>query len=214
MISCRRTGNGLPEVLCEVSLAAREISPTGRLTDRFAPHCTGQVVLDGGQVRAGKDFPDFPVRPDELQTRPMDSQTMREWYRNHSGLKGRYRVIELLEGAGPGVIRGRTTYRQIDDFATLSGTQYQYSPYLFEALLQLTGFYCVAMKIPEKRSMIPMEIGEMRFFRKCREGEQLSLEARLQTQDDQGLTWNARGLDGHGHTIMQVSNMRMHWVAD
>ena len=35
-ISCRRITNGLPEVLCEVSLAAQEISPVGRLTDRFS----------------------------------------------------------------------------------------------------------------------------------------------------------------------------------
>ncbi len=50
-ISCRRAGNGLREVLCEVSLATQEISPTGRLTDRFTPHCTGQVILDGGWRR-------------------------------------------------------------------------------------------------------------------------------------------------------------------
>ena len=47
-ISCRRAGNGLREVLCEVSLATQEISPAGRLTDRFTPHCKGQVILDGG----------------------------------------------------------------------------------------------------------------------------------------------------------------------
>ena len=53
-ISCRRAGGGLPEVLCEVSLAAQEISPTGRLTDRFTPHCKGQVILDGGEGYLGR----------------------------------------------------------------------------------------------------------------------------------------------------------------
>ena len=72
-ISCRRVTSGLPEVLCEVSLAAQEISPAGRLTDRFTPHCEGQVILAGGD--GGGDFPenafaDFPVRADELQTGP------------------------------------------------------------------------------------------------------------------------------------------------
>jgi hypothetical protein len=80
--------------------------------------------------------------------------------------------------------------------------------------LQLTGFYCVAMNIPEQRSMIPIEIGEMRFCRKCRVGEQITLEARMRAQNEQGLTWDARGLDDQGLTIMQVSNMRMHWVSD
>jgi hypothetical protein len=123
-------------------------------------------------------------------------------------------VLESLDGAGPGVVRGRTIYRQTDDFANLPGAQYQYSPYLFEALLQLAGFYGVAMEMPEQRSMIPMEIGEMRFSRKCREGERITLEARMRAQNEQGLTWDARGLDEQGRTIMQVANMRMQWVSD
>ena len=118
-ISCRRVGNGLREVLCEVSLATQEISPTGRLTDRFTPHCQGQVILDGGGGYLGEGFPDFPVRLDELRTRPMDHKKMLEWYKDRSGLKGRYRVMEFLDGAGPGVVRGRTTYRETSDFANL-----------------------------------------------------------------------------------------------
>ncbi|MDW7772705.1 MAG: SDR family NAD(P)-dependent oxidoreductase [Desulfobulbaceae bacterium] len=216
-ISCRRVTTVLPEVLCEGTLAAREISPAGRLTDRFTPHCEGQVILaggDGGEECPGEIFPDFPVRLDELRTGPIENEKVLEWYRERSGLAGRYRVLEFLDGAGPGVIRGQTVYRQTDDFANLPGAQYQYSPYLFEALLQLAGFYCVAMKMPEQRSMIPMEIGEMRFCRKCREGERITLEARMRAQNEQGLTWDARGLDEQGRTIMQVANMRMQWVSD
>ena len=54
-ISCRRAGNGLREVWCEVSLATQEISPAGRLTDRFTPHFKGQVILDGGGGGDGGD---------------------------------------------------------------------------------------------------------------------------------------------------------------
>jgi malonyl CoA-acyl carrier protein transacylase len=216
-ISCHRVGTGLREVLCEVSLATQEISPAGRLTDRFTPHCEGQVILDGGdggRGYLGEGFPDFPVRLDELRTQPMDRKKMLKWYRDHSGLEGRYRVLEFLDGAGPGLVRGRTTYRQTGDFANLPNAQYQYSPYLFEAILQLTGLYCVAMKMTEQRSMIPMKIGEMRFCRKCRVGERITLEARMRAQNEQGLDWDARGLDDQGCTIMQVSNLRMHWVSD
>ena len=53
-ISCRRV-DALPgEAMCEVSLSAQEMSPTGRLTDRFTPHYTGQVILDGGQGNLGE----------------------------------------------------------------------------------------------------------------------------------------------------------------
>ena len=216
-ISCRRVDTVLPEVSCAVTLEAREISPAGRLTDRFTPHCEGQVILaggDGGGECPGEWFADFPVRLDELRTGPMDQKEVLQWYKDRSGLAGRYRVLEYLDGAGPGVVRGQTTYRQTDDFANLPNAQYQYSPYLFEALLQLTGFYGVAMKMPEQRHMIPMEIGEMRFCRKCRVGERITLEARMRAQNEQGFSWDARGLDEQGRTIMQVSNMQMHWVAD
>jgi 3-hydroxymyristoyl/3-hydroxydecanoyl-(acyl carrier protein) dehydratase len=213
-ISCRRAGKGLREIVCEVSLEAPEISPSGRLTDRFTPHCTGQVILDGGGGDPGEGLPDFPVRLDELQTRPMDHEKVLAWYNDRSGLEGRYRVMEYLDGAGPGVVRGRTTYRETRDFAHLHTARYQYSPYLFEALLQLVGFHTAATDPSERRSMIPLEIGEMRFSRTCRAGEQIILEARMRSQDDEGLSWDARGVDDQGITIMQVIGMRMHWVSD
>jgi hypothetical protein len=62
--------------------------------------------------------------------------------------------------------------------------------------------------------MIPLEIGEMMFLRKCRAREQITLEARLRAQDDDGLTWDARGLDDQGSAIMEVNNMRMQWFSD
>ena len=213
-ISCRRVGAGLPEILCEVSLAAQEISPTGRLTDRFTLHCKGQVILDGGGGYPGNGFADFPVRLDELRTRPLEQKKVLKWYKKRSGLKDRYRVIEFLDGAGPGVVRGRTIHRETSDFANLRNARYQYSPYLFEALMQLVNFYIVLTDPSERRSMIPMEIGEVRFFRKCLVGEPITLEARMRTRDEEGLAWDARGLDDQGRTIMQVSGMRMHWVSD
>jgi 3-hydroxymyristoyl/3-hydroxydecanoyl-(acyl carrier protein) dehydratase len=208
---------GLREVLCEVSLATQEISPAGRLADRFTPSCEGQVILDGGDGGGGflvEGFPDFPVRLDELRTGPMNHKKVLKWYKKRSGLEGRYRVMEFLDGAGPGVVRGGTTYPETSDFANMRNARYQYSPYLFEALLQLVGFYIAATDPSERRSMIPMEIGEMRFLRKCRVGEQITLEARMRAQDDEGLSWDARGIDDQGRTIMQICGIRMHWVSD
>ena len=213
-ISCRRVGNGLREVLCEVSLAIQEISPAGRLIDRFTPHCKGQVILDGGRGTLGEGLPDFPVRLDELQTRPMDHKKVLKWYKDRSDLTDRYRVMEFLDGAGPGVVRGGTTYRETNDFANLRNAWYQFSPCLFEALLQLVGFHIAAMDPSERRSMIPVEIGEMRFLRKCLAGEQITLEARIRAQDNEGLAWDARGIDDQDRTIMQIYGLRMHWVSD
>jgi malonyl CoA-acyl carrier protein transacylase len=212
-ISCHRVDNGLSEVACEAVLAAPEITPAGRLTDRFIPHYKGQVILDGAADQPCEGFGDFPVRPDELRSGPMNGDQVLRWYTERSGLTGRYRVLESLDGAGPGAVRGRTSYRETTDFAHLGATRYQYPVYLFEALLQLAGFYFAATDPAERRSMIPLEVGEMRFTRQCRAGEPILLEARLRLKDNEGLTWDARGVDAAGNAIMQIHNLRMQWVS-
>jgi malonyl CoA-acyl carrier protein transacylase len=213
-ISCRRVDALPPEAMCEVSLSAQEMSPTGRLIDRFTPHYTGQVILDGGQGNLGDGFSDFPIRPDELKTPPMDHNKVLQWYADFSGFEGRYRVIDFLDGADTGVVRGQTIYRNTSDFAHLQNAQYQYSPYLFEALMQLVGFYRVVMAPTQQQAIIPVEVGEMRFLRKCREGEQITLEARMRLEDEKGFVWDARGIDNQGRTIMQVYGMRMQKVSE
>jgi len=213
-ISCRRAGAELRQVVCDVSLSVQDISPTGRVTDRFTPHCTGQVLLDGGAGDLGEGFQDFPVRPDELRTHSVDHKKILKWYKNSTGLDGRYRVLEVIDGTGPGTVRGSTIYRETSDFAHLPSTRYQYSPYLFEALMQLVGFYMVTVDPSERRPVLPIEIGEMQFVRQCRAGERITLEARLRARDKASLVWDARGLDDLGRTIMQIRAMRMQWVSE
>jgi hypothetical protein len=212
-ISCQRVAAGPREVVCEASLSVQEISPMGRLVDRFIPHCTGQVVLGGGRGELAEWFQDFPVRPDELRTQPVNHEEVLKWYEDRTGLEGRYRVLEVIDGAGPGQIRGRTIYRETRDFAHLHAARYQYPPYLFEALMQLAGFHMLAIDPQDRRLMLPTEIGEMQFLRQCRPGEEITLEARLRVQDEESLAWDARALDDQGRTIMQVRTMRMHWVS-
>jgi len=213
-ISCRRAGAELRQVVCDLSLSVQEISPTGRVSDRFIPHCTGQVLLDGGAGYLGDGFQCFSVRPDELRTRPTDHKKVVKWYMNHTGLDGRYRVLEVIDGTGPGMVRGSTIYRETSDFAHFPSTRYQYSPYLFEALMQLVGFYMVTTDPSERRPVLPVEIGEMQYVRQCRAGERIALEARLLARDKASLVWDARGLDDLGRTIMQIRAMRMQWVSE
>jgi len=144
----------------------------------------------------------------------MDHHKVLQWYADGSGFGSRYCVIDVLDGAGPGVVRGQTTYRQMSDFAHLQNAQYQYSPYLFEALMQLVGFHEAATAPTQRQALVPVEVGEMRFLRKCREGEQITLEARMRMEDEKGFVWDARGIDDHGRTIMQVYGMRMQRVSE
>jgi hypothetical protein len=211
-VSCRRVSASSGEVICEVSLASREISPSGRIMERMQANYKALVLLDGTDRFKAYDLPGFPLKLDELDSRPMDRHEVVQWYQDRTDLRGRYRVIEDLNGTSPEAIRGRMTYREIRDFADRQ-TRYQYSPYLLEALMQVVNFYIIMRDPSEKRSMIPYRIGEMQFSRKCIDGEEITIEARMQDQNEAGISWNARALDEHGRVVMQTKNIMMRWFS-
>lgn len=79
--------------------------------------------------------------------------------------------------------------------------------------MQLTAFHMVTINLQNRRSLMPTEVGEMRFLRQCRPDEKITLEARLRVQDEKSVVWDARGIDDQGRTIMQVRALRLHWVS-
>jgi hypothetical protein len=144
------------------------------------------------------------VRPDEVM----------DWYEKRCGLRGRYLVIEALDGSGPGIVRGRMPYRKSQDFARLEEAQYQYSPYLLEAMMHLVNFYVSDRDREEKRLLVPAGIRELRFTRLCRPDEKVVLEARLQAAHAEGMLWDARGLDEEGKTLMEAEGLDMKWTSE
>lgn len=212
-ITCRRVQESNGEVVCEVVLATKEISPAGRVMERTNANYSALVILGGGTVNFPDDMPGFPVTPEELDSRPMHHDEVLEWYQNRTDLQGRYRVLQNLDGTSPGAVRGLTIYRESVDFAPNQKAQYEYSPYLLEALMQVVNFY-IAMRDPnQQKSMIPYKIGEILFSRKCSDGENILLEARMKEQDDEGITWEARGLDAEGRVVMLAKDIVMRWFS-
>ena len=212
-ISCRRIQESAGQVICEVSLASREISPSGRAMQRMQANYKARVLLYGPGLFRVEDLPGFPVTLDELDSRAMDGAEVEQWYLDRTDLRGRYRVIEDLDGTADGAIRGRMIYRKSPDFADLRQTRYQYSPYLLEALMQVVNFYIVMRDPAQERSMIPYRIGEVTFSRKCIDGEELTLEARMRDQNEEGIRWNARAVDDQGNVVMQAKNLMMRWFS-
>jgi hypothetical protein len=137
-----------------------------------------------------------------------------DYYHRRTSMQGRYRVMEHLEGTGPGCIRGVMVYQETFDFPRKSPNRYHYSPYLLEGLLHVVNFYVAMRDEAEERHMIPAGLEELRFSRPCRPGERLSLEARLLQEDPQGFTWAARALDESGEVIMQAQGLRVVWFAE
>jgi hypothetical protein len=214
-VHCKTLSRNADELVCDAFLATKEMSPTGRALDRLNLKYRA-LVLMGAVSPPDNDPPDFPVAMEELDTRHMGRPEVVKWYQDRSDLLNRYRVLAELDGTGPGAIRGRTIYRchAGDDFKPPRRANYQFSPYLLEALLQLVGFYVVMRDEAEQRSMIPVGIGEAIFRRKCVDGEEVYIEARMRRQDQEGLTWDARALGRDDEVIMTLRDLRMSWFSN
>jgi hypothetical protein len=139
----------------------------------------------------------------------MEHGEIEELYEKSTGLRGRYRVLEKIQGSGPGIMKGTTIYRQGEDMAGLGRTIYLYPPYLLEALMHLFAFYPDLRREEGGWNLIPAGLEELRFTRPAKDGERFSLEARLRSRDKQGFTWDARSLDENGTSVLQVLSMRM-----
>ncbi len=209
-IHCRTLSWKTNEVVCEVSLSAKGISPSGRPVERMNLGYKALVLL-GAMSQASDDLADFPVKMEELDTRAIDHEEVIRLYEERSDMKNRYRVIETLDGSAPRAIRGRMVYRAGIDFKSPRETNYQYSPYLLEALLQMVNFHIIMRDQAEQRSVIPLRIGQMLFWRRCVDGEEVTIETRMREQNDDGITWDAQALDRNGGVLMTVKQLRMGW---
>jgi NAD(P)-dependent dehydrogenase (short-subunit alcohol dehydrogenase family) len=207
-IICRRQEDKGQEVLCDVQLTSADISPSGRILDRWSTNYQGQVIM-GPRTTELPPWPEFTLGTQDLDTRPMEPHEIQDSYEKRTGLRGRYRVLEGIHGTGPGVVKGDMVYREQEDIAGLDRVRYQYSPYLLEALMHLFAFYFAIRQEEGSGNLIPAGMEEMRFIRSATAGERYTLEARLRSQDDQGVTWDARAVDEGGTAIMQVLSMRM-----
>jgi len=211
-IRCTRVVSKGSETVCEATLETREISPTGRLMDRMNSNYRALIAL--GRPRVLDRFPeDFPILPEKLETRPMDNNEVLRKYAEKTHMQGRYRVIESLDGTSQGLIRGHMVYRDTNDFSGSIQTKYQYCPYLLEALMQLVNFYILMRDTHEDRTLIPYGIGEVRFSRKCLDGERIKIEGRMRKQDQEGITWTSRAVDLSGSVIMVVKDLKMRWFS-
>lgn len=213
VIQCKRIDFEGPEIVCEASLETREISPTGRLMDRLSTNYRAHVLLGRRTRSLDAMLQDFPVLPERLETRPIDNEEVNRKYSEKTHMRGRYRVIEALDGTSPALIGGHIIYRQSQDFSHFSQSRYQYSPYLLEALIQLANFYILMRDSRENRHLIPYAIGEMRFSRHCKDGERIRIEGRMLEQDQEGITWDSRALDDSGSLVMVVKDLRMRWFS-
>ncbi|MGC8659215.1 MAG: SDR family NAD(P)-dependent oxidoreductase [Desulfomonilaceae bacterium] len=198
-------------VICDAVLFQSK-NGDAKLLEKNHPNFKGQVVLSGRPLQPPASFAGFPVLQEELDTRPMEHQEVLNWYSDRSDLKGRYRVMERLDGTGPDCIKGEFIYKQSEDFSKPLKTRYQFSPYLFEAFMHLVNFYLAMRDDSEKRILIPFGINQLECFRKITHGEKLVVQARKRGSDEKGVTWDALGFDENGAPVMYAKDIMMRWI--
>jgi hypothetical protein len=206
-VEARRLGLDAGRMITRVTLSAARVSPTGRDLGSWIPCFEGEV-LQGAPVRPGKGVPAVSVA--ELDRRPMAPEEVRAWYDRRTALGPRYRVIERMEGSGPGRVAGRLVYPEGREFAD-GPVPLRYSAYLLEALMHLASFYVIMRDEEEARHLIPRGMEEVAFGRICTPGERIRLEGRLRVENTEGFLWDARAAAEEGETLMTVSGLKMNW---
>ncbi len=212
-ILCRSLGVIDGDITCDISLMSQGISPSGRFLDHRVVKSKGKVVM-GLTAAPAVGENDLNVEKDELTSPAIHSEKARDQYQQHTTLQGRYRVLDQIDGTGPGIIRGSMVYREHIDFAGLEKPQYSYSPYLLEALVHMVAFYHKIIKPDTELNILPVGFKEMRFIRPCRPQERIILMGRMRSQDEKGQVWDAQAKDETGAILMQVRGIYLQWLAN
>jgi acyl transferase domain-containing protein/NAD(P)H-dependent flavin oxidoreductase YrpB (nitropropane dioxygenase family)/NAD(P)-dependent dehydrogenase (short-subunit alcohol dehydrogenase family)/acyl carrier protein len=210
-IVCRVLRGCGNEVVCELFLKSSDDSTPVHAHPSYSLRHQAKILL-GRRDEFSAEMPvGFPIRAEEINSRPLKRNEILEKYQQRTDMRGRYRLMQEFEGTGDGLIRGRFIYRQTDDFNGLKNTTYQFSPYTLEAMMQAVNFYVIMRNESESRSMIPRRIGELHYLRNSTEGEIITVEARMIRTDDSGIIWNARAVDADGRILMVAKEMEMSW---
>ncbi len=210
-ILVRKVSESLSETICETILFVEreEVVKNG---EKPPTNFMAQIALASRMPQPADHFKGFPIKKDELDTRPMEHEEVEAWYADRSDLKGRYRVMDRISGTGPDCVIGECIYKQLEDFSKPLLTKYQFSPYLFEAFMHAINFYLAMREDKEKRILIPFGIDELQWFRKVDHGEKIIVQARRKSGDEKGVTWDALGTDRNGMVVMHAKGVAMRWI--
>ncbi len=195
-----------PETVLEACLESRDVSPKGRLLDRWSVHFRGRVLL-AARPAALRPWPDF-TPPGADGQGALSPQEVEAIYEQQTRQTGRYRVIHRVNRADPAHVAGTMYYRLSRDVRGFAGN-FLTSPYLLEALMQGPFMHEVLLRPGQGISRLPAGVGSVRFGRPCRDGEEIALQARLRAEDGDAQTWDACGLALDGEILMQVQGLVM-----
>jgi NAD(P)-dependent dehydrogenase (short-subunit alcohol dehydrogenase family) len=192
------------------TLEAREVSPTGRPLDSWTTCYTGRVRLGRRDLLAPMEYLTFDR--DNFDTGELSRERLEKLYAEKTGQSGRYRIVDLIQGTGPGRIGGRVVYPSGADFAGVSPGSTVYPFYLLEAMMHLSVFHDEVRAGGNAHVPLPVRIDEIRLGRSCLPGQVALVRAVRSHVDDRGATWDAQAVDEQGGVLLQALGITLVWT--
>ncbi len=211
-IRCRLVSTAGPEKICEIILSSQDLGTDGQITENWISNFRGEVIMGSCRVTQ-QTKQTFSLDADSLDKPVYRCAEIQNWYQKYSNLQGRYRVLESIDGIWQGLSRGSMIYRNSVDFRGLDGVDYQYSPYLLEAMMHLVAATERHWDQEDTRRIIPAGISELSFSRNCRDGERIVLEACRKSTSENGQSWDLLATDEAGVVLMQARGLEMIYLA-
>ena len=209
---CTQMETRAEKVVCELSLQARQIAPGGRDLDRMEEICAGRLLLQS-HFPSPESFPAFPISASEATLPSVDAKTLLELY-NHTGLQGRYRVLQQISLLAPDLASALARIPTLPDFADGPLQKYQFEPYALESIFQLIAFQTSLLQLPSEEAnvLIPYAVDEILLDRRCAPGDELPVQARRRSRNEQGTVWDALVLDLDGNAVLSATGVNLRWV--
>jgi hypothetical protein len=170
-----------------------------------------------GRVRLGRRDLLAPIEHlafdrDSFDTGELSRGLLEKLYAEKTGQSGRYRIVDLIQGTGPGRIGGRVVYPEGADFAGLTPVPTVYPLYLLEAMMQLAPFHDLVREGGNPHAPLPVRIQEIRLGRSCLPGQVAFVRAVQRHVDDRGVTWDAQAVDEQGRVLLQALGITLGWT--
>ncbi len=210
-ILCHAEKNRDGDTICTITIGKKAVQAKPDAQQQQNMYYNGRVILSADGKTQDMEKVDI-ARLLEDSGSVMNKKDILKYYSKHSGLTGRYQVLEHILNYSQRSILGEMIYPETKDFLPPRNGSYRYPAYVLEALMQLVTFHIGIREQQEQRAMVPAAIDSLTIFQNCMPREKIYLQGNLLESNDTGTVWEAMGCKSDGEAVMLVRGLKMNWL--
>jgi hypothetical protein len=210
-ILCRTEKSRDDDTICTITIGKKAAPRQANEQPQQNTYYHGRVILSADGKTQEIEKVDVAKLPKDSSP-VMNREGILKYYRTHSGLTGRYQVLEQILNYSERSILGEMVYPESNDFAPPRDGAYRYSAYVLEALMQLVTFHIGIREKQGQRAMVPAAIDSLHILRNCMPQEKIFLQGNLLESNDTGTIWEAKGYRSDGEAVLRVNGLKMNWL--